>query len=304
MHALVECMAPPAARKVLVLTAEDRCTYANLAVRTSQGNIPKPPPGYKLKRTKGFPLESLDMLFGHVLNALGPELATAIPALPAAAAGEDGGETGGSSGSKRARSPGVDESGSNKRGLGNDGKRTGGDTGGSAGSKRARSPGVEESGGNKRGLGNDGKRTGSNTSGSGSSSSGTQGGEADGDGDASGRRPPMEVVDDGRIRRKEGLESARKAFSRVLGMWEGVATEGKRGLHQRVVARLGRMLTEADAAEEAEARGQGRRTGSKDSTLESGESTEFAVSVGWYASKFFLWPRAGVCVFTVSYVLF
>lgn len=281
-----------------MLSAEDRRTYADLAVRTSQGNLPKPPPGYKLKRTKGFPLESLDLLFGHVLNALGPELATAIPAVPAAAAtGEGSGDTGGSSGSKRARSPGVDESGSNKRGLGNDGKRIGGDTGGSAGSKRARSPGVEESGSNKRGLGNDGKRTGGNTGGSGSSSGGARGGEADGDGDASGKQSPMEVVDDGRMRRKEGLESARKAFSRVLGTWEGAAAEGKRGLHQRVVARLGRMLTEADAAEEAEARSQGGRSGSKDSRLESGESTDFAVSVGWYGSKFLLWwlARVRVC---------
>lgn len=47
---------------------------------------------------------------------------------------------------------------------------------------------------------------------------------------------------------QEGLEASKKAFSRVLGVWEGVAMEGKRGLHQRVVARLGRILAEAEAA--------------------------------------------------------
>lgn len=46
----------------------------------------------------------------------------------------------------------------------------------------------------------------------------------------------------------EGLEASKKAFSRVLGVWEGVAMEGKRGLHQRIVARLGRILAEAEAA--------------------------------------------------------
>ena len=33
----------------------------------------------------------------------------------------------------------------------------------------------------------------------------------------------------------------------MLRLWEGVAMEGNRGLHQRVVARLGRMLAEAEA---------------------------------------------------------
>lgn len=52
---------------------------------------------------------------------------------------------------------------------------------------------------------------------------------------------------------RESLETSKKAFSRVLRLWEGVAMEGKRGLHQRVVARLGRMLTEAEVGAEMEA---------------------------------------------------
>lgn len=246
----------PVPGKILALTPENRRAYANLAVSASQGNIPKPPPGYKLNRTKGFPLESLDMLFGHVLNALGPEIATASPP-PATDKGDDAGA---SAGSKRARSPGPDEGSGSKRGLGNDGRRTiatGGDKGDSS--------------------------TGSNS-----------GSKARGSGGGVGRRSPMEVYGDrgagenskGGVKNEkkaepepvvdhvqEGLDSARKAFSRVLRLWEGVAAEGKRGLHQRVVARLGRMLAEAEAAAAA------RRRGKKESRLESESPTESMASI-------------------------
>lgn len=198
------------------------------------------------------------MLFGHVLNALGPEIATASP--PPAVDKSD--EAGASAGTKRARSPGPDESGGSKRGPGNNGRIT--------------IPAARDKGDNSG-------------SGSTSSSKARAGG--------GGRLSPMEIDDDRGARGiskgdeknkkeeskpvvdpvEEGLDSARKAFSRVLGLWEGVAAEGKRGLHQRLVARLGRMLAEAEAAAAAEA--AARRRGQKKSRLESASPTDSVVSV-------------------------
>ncbi|CAM9774110.1 unnamed protein product, partial [Hapterophycus canaliculatus] len=68
---------PPPPVRTMALTAENRRDLAALACSASRGKMPKPPPGYKHNRTKDFPLADLDTLFGHVLNAVGPELATA-----------------------------------------------------------------------------------------------------------------------------------------------------------------------------------------------------------------------------------
>lgn len=180
--------------------------------------MPKPPPGYKQNRTKGFPLAHLDALFGHVLNALGPELATAKNQPPPEGGGASGGEA---VGSKRARGPAGDDGG---------GKRRSGDdangkveSGGSS-SEQGRSPmEVDAVGGKDAKVKKEGAGTVPKAEG------------------APKPEPPPDPV-------QEGLHTSKRAFSRVLGVWEGVAMEGKRGLHQRVVARLGRILVEAEAA--------------------------------------------------------
>lgn len=203
--------------RTVSLTAENLDAFADLAATSSLGKMPKPPPGYKQNRTKGFPLPDLEMLFGHVLNALGPDVATIRnEATPTDASGEKRAAAGGASaGSKRARSPAGDEGG---------GKRRSGDAGGTVKSngdiKTSRAMEVDAAGG-------EGKRT----------------RRIAGEGVTSELEPQSEPTDSV----EEGLETGKKAFLRVLGVWEGVATEGKRGLHQRVVARLGRMLAEAEA---------------------------------------------------------
>ena len=203
----------------MALTVETRRDLAALASSSSLGKMPKPPPGYKQNRTKGFPLPDLDTVFGHVLNALGPEIATAKNQPPSEGSGADGG---GSVGSKRARDPAADEGG---------GKRRSGDSanGGvkieGASSEQGRSPMEVDTAGGRGGAGSKESKPGAAASSEVEPESG----------------PPSDPV-------REGLEVSKKAFSRVLGVWEGVAMEGKRGLHQRVVARLGRILAEAEAA--------------------------------------------------------
>lgn len=205
-------------------TAENRRAYAILAVTKSQGKLPKPPPGLKLNRTPGFPLEDLGALFGHILNTLGPDLV----ALPPTASTEEL-----SGGSKRARSPTSDEGGSNKRGPGAGGKKPGpgkgenGDETGVAVGKRSPME-VDAKGGGGAGEELD-KVKGNSESGSVAERKKTE--------------PQPDPVD----HVQEGLVTARKSFYRVMGVWEGAAMEGKRGLEQRVVARLGRMLAEAEA---------------------------------------------------------
>lgn len=180
--------------------------------------MPKPPPGYKHNRTKGFPLADLDTLFGHVLNTLGPELATAKNSPPAErnAAGE-----GQVVGSKRAREAVGD---------GSRGKRRSGENanasakGGVALSEQGASSMEVDAGADQTGPGSQKKLAGVAVK--------------------SEAKPETEPVSDPV---QEGLDASKKAFSRLLGVWEGVAMEGKRELHQKVVARLGRMLAEAEA---------------------------------------------------------
>ncbi len=215
----------------MALTREHRRDLAALASSTSLGKMPKPPPGYKQNRTKGFPLGDFDALFGHVLNALGPEIATAKNQPPPESSGADWGEA---VGSKRARGPAAEEGEGEGGGKRSNSSANGGAKSGGELSGHGRSPMDVDSAGGK-----DSKAK-INQPGGAASKSGTKS-EAKPE-----PAPPSDPV-------QEGLEASKKAFSRVLGVWEGVAMEGKRGLHQRVVARLGRILAEAEA--EALARG-------------------------------------------------
>lgn len=209
---------PPPAR-TMALTAENRRELATLASSSSLGKMPKPPPGYKQNRTKGFPLADLDALFGHVLNALGPELATTKNQLPPESSSANKEEA---VGTKRARGSAGDGGG---------GKRRSGD---------AVNGRVESGGASSLGQGSSPMEV-----------------DAAGGKDVKLRKTKSGAVVKTEVEPKpgqpsdpvqEGLQTSKKAFSRVLGVWEGVAMEGKRGLHQRVVARLGRILVEAEAA--------------------------------------------------------
>lgn len=184
--------------------------------------MPKPPPGYRQRRTEGFPLPDLEALFGHVFCALGPEIATSKSQPAATGGSRDSGK--GSVGVKRARSPTADEGG---------GKRRSGDANGtvqSNGDRKAPETGRSpmEVDADDRGAEPDRKPGAAVKS------------DLEGEGEGEGGAEAIDPV-------QAGLEAAKKAFSRVLDVWEGAATEGKRGLHQRVVARLGRMLIEAEA---------------------------------------------------------
>ncbi|CBJ30708.1 conserved unknown protein [Ectocarpus siliculosus] len=238
---------PKAARAAL--TARNRRDVAELATSSaSKGKMPHPPPpGYKQNRTKGFPLGDLDTLLGHVLNALGPELATAKNRPPP----EDSGGSSGAEavGSKRARgSTSGDEGG---------GKRRSGD--GSARAVSAPEPvrstmevdTVDKGGGAKQPQkvlgGAGGKREEARAAPRAAAPpAATPPAATAPAATAPAAAAPAAAAapsDPGR----EGLETSKKAFRRVLGVWEGVAMEGKRGLHQGVVARLGRMLAESEA---------------------------------------------------------
>lgn len=207
----------------MALTVENRRDLAALASSSSLRKMPKPPPGYKQARTKGFPLPDLDALFGHVLNALGPEIATAKNQPPSEGSGASGG---GSVGSKRARDQAADEGGGKRRSGDNGNEQcNGGMKSDGASSEHGRSPMEVDTAGGK----GDSKSKESKPGAAASSEVEPEPG------------PPSDPV-------QEGLEVSKKAFSRVLGLSEGVAMEGKRGLHQRVVARLGRILAEAEAA--------------------------------------------------------
>lgn len=239
---------PPA--RTLALTAENRRDLAALASSASLGKMPKPPPGYKQNRTKGFPLADLDVLFGHVLNALGPELATTKNSLPPEGGSSKGEEA---VGSKRARGPAGDEGGGKRRSGDDANGRV--ETGGSS-SEQERSPmEVDAVGGKDIKL----KKT--------------RAGAV-----VKAGVEPKPVPSSGPL--QEGLQTSKKAFSRVLGVWEGVAMEGKRGLHQRVVARLGRILVEAEAA----ALAQG---------VKASESEVSSVNLHWMVRRviviYFLW---------------
>ncbi|CAN0567010.1 unnamed protein product, partial [Ectocarpus sp. 12 AP-2014] len=115
---------PPPPVRVVALTARSRRDVAELATSSaSKGKMPHPPPpGYKQNRTKGFPLGDLDTLLGHVLNALGPELATAKNRPPP----EDRGDSSGAEavGIKRARGSTSGDEGGGKRRSGDGNART------------------------------------------------------------------------------------------------------------------------------------------------------------------------------------
>lgn len=228
--------------------------------------MPKPPPGYKQNRTKGFPLEDLDTLFGHVLNALGPDLAAARNRETLTGAGRENGKAsaGGSAGSKRARSQGGDEGGGKRRsGDLKDGpaKKSGADR---KGSVEGRSPMEVDAG-----------------SGEGKAGGSPSGVEARSDLDPG--PPPSDPA-------QEGLEAAKKAFSRVLGVWDGVAMEGKRALHHAVVARVGRMLAQAEAA--AAARGKVSESQVGNAPRESKYEVCFFLRWVRFAPRLFINPLA------------
>lgn len=204
--------------RILAQTAEDRRALSDLAASACRGKVPKPPPGYKHKRTPGFPLADLDLLFGHVLNALGPDIATAkgTPTSPCHDVAVR------SKGIKRARGPGtmVSEGGGKKRRpedqseVVNPAMKSGNmhkeveDDGGSLKQSGVKSEPMEE---------------------------------------MDEESPLVESERERKGKEARGLTEAKEAFGRVLGLWEGAAMEGKRELHQRVIARLGRMLAEAEA---------------------------------------------------------
>ncbi|CAM9404169.1 unnamed protein product, partial [Ectocarpus sp. 8 AP-2014] len=228
---------PKASRAAL--TARNRRDVAELATSSaSKGKVPHPPPpGYKQNRTKGFPLGDLDTLLGHVLNALGPELATAKNRLPP----EDGGGSSGAEavGSKRARGSTSGDEGGGKRRSGD------GSAGAASAPERGRSPmevdTVDKGGGAKqpqKALGGAGGKREKARAAPRAAAPPAATAPA-----ATAPAAAAALSDPGR----EGLETSKNAFRRVLGVWEGVAMEGKRGLHQGVVARLGRMLAESEA---------------------------------------------------------
>lgn len=212
---------PAPAVRTLALTAESRRSLAELAASASQGKVPKPPPGYKTNRTQGFPLANLELLFGHVLNVLGPEISAAKPeTIPVTTAADT--EAPGSVGSKRARSPAGDEGGGKRR----------------AGEANAA---VKSDADNVSAMDVDASKD-----------DGKPRAAQHGVGVRPRSEPEAEPEPEAPDPVKEGLEAAKKAFTRVLSVWEGVGTEGKRELHQKVVARLGRMLAEAEANARAE----------------------------------------------------
>lgn len=233
------------------MTPENLRAFADSAIKASQGNVPKPPPGYKLNRTEGFPLPDLEMLFGHVLNALGP----ALVALPSSSNEIADAAVRSSAGIKRVRSPRPGEGVKSKRRLGNNGKRT---------TTPDQNEGENAEGGRNSPTDIAGKKAGGNTQGKGGSTTKL----------SREQEPKPDIVGD---HAQEGLVSARKAFSRVLGLWEGAAAEGKRGLHQRVIARLGRMLAEAEAAAVKRGVGSGsspKGAGGKEDESEVSAQTE------------------------------
>eukprot|EP00903_Cladosiphon_okamuranus_P015347 g14174.t1 len=214
-----DSLPPPPPPRIMALTTDNRRDLAALASSASLGKMPKPPPGYKQNRTKGFPLPDLSTLFGHVLNVLGPEIATAKNQPPSEGSGANGGE---SVGSKRARDSAADEGGGKRR-SGSD--TSAGAKSDGASSEQGKSPMEVDTAGS-----NGGSKSKENKPGAAVDSQAVP-----------VSAPPWDPV-------QEGLVVSKKAFSRVLGVWEGVAMEGKTGLHQRVVARLGRILAEAEAA--------------------------------------------------------
>ena len=230
--------------------------------------MPKPPPGYKQNRTKSFPLPDLETLFGHVLNALGPGIASARrPAVPkeeeiVGGSGGGGGENGGGgkAGTKRPRVEG----------------QAGGEDGG--GGKRRTvdvSEAAAKSNGDVKPASAMGRSLMDVEADGGAGTGGELAGKNSPDTAVKSELEPAPVVDTGR----EGLETSKKAFCRVLRLWEGVAMEGKRGLHQRVVARLGRMLAEAEvevvAAVAAAGRGE-KAEKAEASEPEVGENIKYA----------------------------
>ena len=198
--------------RILAGTGEERRALADLAASACRGKVPKPPPGYKHKRTPGFPLADLELLFGHVLNALGPDLATvkgeATP--PQHADGKA------SAGSKRARSSGtIEGSGKKKRRSGEQQQPV---------FDAVKSDGPRETSENGR-----------------SQEDGLEGELRP------GQASEAEREEEESLEGATYLTEAKRAFSRVLSVWEGAVLEGKRGLHQRIVARLGRILAESEA---------------------------------------------------------
>lgn len=204
--------------RILAQTAEDRRALSDLAASACRGKVPKPPPGYKHKRTPGFPLADLDLLFGHVLNALGPDIATAkgTPTSPKHDVAVR------SKGNKRARGPGTMASeGGGKRRRPEDQSEVVNPAVKSGNMQKE----VEDDGGNLK-------------------QSGVKSEPMEEIDEAS---PPPEAERERGGKEARDLTEAKEAFGRVLCSWEGAAMEGKRELHQRVIARLGRMLAEAEA---------------------------------------------------------
>lgn len=215
--------------RILAQTAEDRRALSDLAASACLRKVPKPPPGYKHKRTPGFPLADLDLLFGHVLNALGPDIAT-VKGAPTSPKHDVAVR---SKGIKRARGPGTGMVVSEGRGK----KRRPEDQ------SEVANPSMK-SGNMQKEMKDD-----------------------DSSLKQSGVKPePMEEMDEesplvesereGEVKEARGLTEAKEAFGRVLCLWEGAAMEGKRELHQRVIARLGRMLAEAETEGVAEEDGE------------------------------------------------
>lgn len=197
------------------------------------------------------------MLFGHVLNALGPNLATVRShTIPTDAAGS--GTTGeGKAGNKRTRSPAPEVAGGNKR-RSRDGTEENGKVSetGKAPMDVVREEGVGQS---KGGSG------------------------------AMVVKSELEPEPEPADPLEEGLGAAKQAFSRVLAVWEGAATEGKRELHQRVISRLGRMLAEAEVAVMVAQGGNGSKSKVRLVTVRGGHLTRRAES---RAPKVFLALRA------------
>ncbi|CAM9375022.1 unnamed protein product [Choristocarpus tenellus] len=241
---------PSVASRILPATPENRRAMAGQAV-ASLRRLPPPPPGQKHRRTPGFPLD-MEGLIGHVLNALGPDIAAGHPHVARSQSGTM---------KKRARSPEVETKADVKRratGVGApvsanpeatkpaDQDSIHAAAGIAVGPSSAPSSAAVEENKDNAGVvpmdedGKGGGKHGGNAGGSSVVKPETQVEEK-----KHVKEPPPAETKDPVL---DAVDMASKAFNRVVKVWEGAATEGKRGLHQRLVSRLGRIVAEGEVA--------------------------------------------------------
>ncbi|CAM9263794.1 unnamed protein product [Discosporangium mesarthrocarpum] len=239
--------------RVLPATSENRSMVAGMAL-SSLCRLPRPPPGHSNHQTEGLPL-STEALVGYILNTLGPDIAAGPLQQPKQPPTHPPPPPPGAR--KRARSPTEGEEGPKRRASTAQERE-----GAPAASPASPSPvSVEASpSGTDSALSTVPEQTGraqegkmeamdvdeENSSGDG----GGSGGEASNGGAEAEEKlpppplPPPPLRDPALV----ALELANKAFRRVVGGWNGVVTEGKRDLHQRLMSRVARILAEGEEA--------------------------------------------------------